>query len=194
MTDLPCELVRDLLPTYLDGLASEVSAGLIEAHLASCPDCRAALERMRESPFPSDKDRFEVDFLKKNRRHTRLVAVIGFLSALLLVLCAGLLKSYVIGEEASIAGNSGLATELVVNPYSVGAAGSLQPFSGKSVRSVRIREVEPGSVVVCVRVVKESFLFTDKEFRTVYHTQTPVERVVWSDYWLWEHGEYRPRI
>ena len=194
MTALPCEIVRDLLPTYLDALTSEVSAEWIEAHLASCPDCCAALERMRESTPPAAAERAELDFLKKNRRHTRLVAVVGFLSALLLMLCAGLLKNYVIGEEASIAGNSGLATELVVNPYSVGAAGSLRPFSGKSVRSVRIREVEPGSVMVRVRVVKESFLFADKEFRTVYHTQTPVERVVWSDYWLWEHGEYRPRI
>ena len=192
MTDLPCEIVRDLLPTYLDSLTSEASAALLEAHLAACPDCRAALERMRESTPPAAAERTELDFLKKNRRHTRLVAVVGFLSALLLVLCTGLLKSFVIGEEASIAGNSGLATELVVNPYSVGAAGSLQPFSGKSIRSVRIWEVEPGSVVVCVRVVKESFLFTGKEFRTVYHTQTPVERVEWSDYWLWEHGEYLP--
>ena len=192
MTDLPCEIVRDLLPTYLDSLTSEASAALLEAHLAACPDCRAALERMRESTPPAAAERTELDFLKKNRRHTRLVAVVGFLSALLLVLCTGLLKSFVIGEEASIAGNSGLATELVVNPYSVGAAGSLQPFSGKSIRSVRIWEVEPGSVVVCVRVVKESFLFTGKEFRTVYHTQTPVERVEWSDYWLWEHGKYLP--
>lgn len=192
MTDLPCEIVRDLLPTYLDSLTSEASAALLEAHLAACPDCRAALERMRESTPPAAAERTELDFLKKNRRHTRLVAVVGFLSALLLVLCTGLLKSFVIGEEASIAGNSGLATELVVNPYSVGAAGSLQPFSGKSIRSVRIWEVEPGSVVVCVRVVKESFLFTGKEFRTVYHTQTPVERVEWSDYWLWDHGEYLP--
>ena len=192
MTDLPCEIVRDLLPTYLDSLTSEASAALLEAHLAACPDCRAALERMRESTPPAAAERAELDFLKKNRRHTRLVAVVGFLSALLLVLCTGLLKSFVIGEEASIDGNSGLATELVVNPYSVGAAGSLQPFSGKSIRSVRIWEVEPGSVVVCVRVVKESFLFTGKEFRTVYHTQTPVERVEWSDYWLWDHGEYLP--
>ena len=192
MTDLPCEIVRDLLPTYLDSLTSEASAALLEAHLAACPDCRAALERMRESTPPAAAERTELDFLKKNRRHTRLVAVVGFLSALLLVLCTGLLKSFVIGEEASIAGNSGLATELVVNPYSVGAAGSLQPFSGKSIRSVRIWEIEPGSVVVCVRVVKESFLFTGKEFRTVYHTQTPVERVEWSDYWLWDHGEYLP--
>lgn len=192
MTDLPCEIVRDLLPTYLDSLTSEASAALLEAHLAACPDCRAALERMRESTPPAAAERTELDFLKKNRRHTRLVAVVGFLSALLLVLCTGLLKSFVIGEEASIAGNSGLATELVVNPYSVGAAGSLQPFSGKSIRSVHIQEIEPGSVEVRVRVVKESFLFTDKEFRTVYHTQTPVERVEWSDYWLWEHGKYLP--
>ena len=40
-------IIRDLLPIYADGLESEESRALIEAHLADCPDCRAQLERMR---------------------------------------------------------------------------------------------------------------------------------------------------
>ena len=48
MQNLPCEVVRDLLPSYVDGLTSETTTALVEAHLDTCPDCRAALAVMRE--------------------------------------------------------------------------------------------------------------------------------------------------
>lgn len=40
---LPCELVRDLLPLYHDGVCGETSKTLVEAHLKECPDCAKAL-------------------------------------------------------------------------------------------------------------------------------------------------------
>ena len=40
---LTCGIARDLLPLYLDGLTSPESAAALEAHLASCPDCRGSL-------------------------------------------------------------------------------------------------------------------------------------------------------
>ena len=47
MTNLPCEVVRDLLPSYVDGLTSETTGALVEAHVAGCGACRAALQAMR---------------------------------------------------------------------------------------------------------------------------------------------------
>lgn len=40
---IPCEMVRDLLPLYHDGVCSEVSNTLVEAHLQECGDCREVL-------------------------------------------------------------------------------------------------------------------------------------------------------
>lgn len=40
---LPCELIRDLLPLYHDGVCGETSKTLIEAHLKECPHCAKAL-------------------------------------------------------------------------------------------------------------------------------------------------------
>ena len=193
MNELPCEVVRDLLPSYLDDLTGETSNALLEAHLSSCSECRAALSAMRETiGAPAPAERPELDYLKKQRRHTRLVGLCGFLAALLLFLCAGLVRVYVVGEEASIAGRSGLATELDVGVYSVTAHGSLPALGGKSIRSVRMTEPAPGYVVIAVRVVPESFLFRAREFHTTYHTKAPVTRVEWSDYWLWADGQYIP--
>ena len=45
-----CEVIRDLLPLYTDNLTSPTTNQLIEEHLASCPECSAYLEDLRNSP------------------------------------------------------------------------------------------------------------------------------------------------
>ena len=66
-----CDVVRDLLPLYVDGLASEGSTALIKEHVEVCADCRAQLERMRT---PLEEGSAEAaDYKKalvKQKRHT----------------------------------------------------------------------------------------------------------------------------
>ena len=47
--DLACEVVRDLLPSYIDGLTSEETSALIEAHLGECEACREAHRAIHSS-------------------------------------------------------------------------------------------------------------------------------------------------
>lgn len=51
MTDkkLPCDVVQDLLPLYVDGVCSADSRQLVDAHLAECDDCRKVLADLQES-------------------------------------------------------------------------------------------------------------------------------------------------
>ena len=44
--DFDCDLIRDLLPLYLDGVCSDASRRAVKAHLAGCADCRRALAEM----------------------------------------------------------------------------------------------------------------------------------------------------
>ena len=46
--DLTCGVVRDLLPSYADGIAGEETVAAVERHMAECEECRAALHRMKE--------------------------------------------------------------------------------------------------------------------------------------------------
>lgn len=43
---LPCELIRDLLPLYHDGVCSDVSRQTVEAHLQECESCRKLLREL----------------------------------------------------------------------------------------------------------------------------------------------------
>lgn len=44
-----CDIIRDLLPLYCDGVCSEATRLTVEAHIASCESCRSELHAMREA-------------------------------------------------------------------------------------------------------------------------------------------------
>lgn len=87
-TNLPCEVVRDLLPSYKDGLTSEVTNEAVEEHLAGCEECSQTLERMCDPIEPAvvqpegDKT---IDFLKKVRRVDRWKIIAACVAVLVLV-------------------------------------------------------------------------------------------------------------
>lgn len=53
--ELDCEIVRDLLPLYNDGVVSETTAGAVGQHLESCPSCKAEYEAIK-TEFSPDKE------------------------------------------------------------------------------------------------------------------------------------------
>lgn len=49
---LPCEMVRDLLPMYEEGMCSPASRAAVEEHLRDCVACQAQLQGIRSLPQP----------------------------------------------------------------------------------------------------------------------------------------------
>lgn len=45
---ISCDIIKDLLPLYVDGACSKESAKLVEEHLKECPDCTNELGRLKE--------------------------------------------------------------------------------------------------------------------------------------------------
>ena len=48
MNKIPCEVIRDLFPSYIDELTSKVTNDIIEEHNKNCPECAKILESMKE--------------------------------------------------------------------------------------------------------------------------------------------------
>ena len=44
---LPCTVMEDVLPIYLDGICADETEALVQEHLSQCPKCRQMLEKMR---------------------------------------------------------------------------------------------------------------------------------------------------
>ena len=74
---MKCEIIRDLLPSYVDGLTSEESNREITAHVAECAPCKEILEQMQEEmQTKEEKEGQKINpFRKFNRRMMSAVAV-----------------------------------------------------------------------------------------------------------------------
>lgn len=45
---ITCDVIQDLMPSYIDGILSEDSKVLVEEHMGTCQECRKMLEIMKE--------------------------------------------------------------------------------------------------------------------------------------------------
>ncbi|MBR1724428.1 MAG: zf-HC2 domain-containing protein [Ruminococcus sp.] len=88
--ELKCEIVRDLLPLYHDGVVSDVTRSEIERHLAWCQPCMAEYESLRqelpvsEKPAGSSGKRF-AGMLKKLRKKRVLITAAVSLASVAVV-------------------------------------------------------------------------------------------------------------
>ena len=53
---LRCEIVQDLLPSYVDGLTSDETNEAIKDHLADCVSCRDMYERMKADETSAEEN------------------------------------------------------------------------------------------------------------------------------------------
>jgi len=104
-----CDLMRDLLPLYLDGVCSEESRKAVEAHLSECPGCKEFYAAMGEAdgmeapppePRSADQERKKAASLravKKKLAQKQLLAALAAVAAVAAVVCAviGVLKNTV---------------------------------------------------------------------------------------------------
>ena len=99
--DLTCGVVRDLLPSYVEGLTSQETNVAVERHLADCQDCaRLRADLTGETADPAEESK-EVDYLKKVKRRGRRRVVMA-VAVTVLVLALGIAaKLFIIGAPAN---------------------------------------------------------------------------------------------
>ena len=87
--ELECEIVRDLLPLYVDKMASDVSKESIRRHLEHCADCNEIYRRMtfhlEEEKRPSEVGDVK-RFLNKTKKMYLLYGL-GCLSFIAILIC-----------------------------------------------------------------------------------------------------------
>lgn len=182
--ELPCAIVEDLLPAYVEGLTSEETTAAVEAHLASCPACAAKRAAMgaEEGPSPEEaaETAREVDYLKAVRRRSRRRVAAAILCTVLVLLLGFAAKIFVIGTPLNPGG-------VAVDTQEEGGAlqvGISSLGSGNAFRDWTV-DNQDGVVVITARSVLVSPLFRDGT-GTV---EVPLEGV--TEIWLGQAGEGR---
>lgn len=68
--EIDCNVIQDLMPSYLDAICSEESRSLVDMHLKNCTQCRARLELLRNTELTDEMGESEkVSYLRKVKRH-----------------------------------------------------------------------------------------------------------------------------
>ena len=81
-----CAVVRDLLPSYLDGLTEGATNLFVEQHLAECAECRKVKRNMLEIISPAEQAQAEfLDRLRRERERGKKRAWLIALSVLLIL-------------------------------------------------------------------------------------------------------------
>lgn len=81
--DNACDVVRDLLPLYVDGVCSDASREMIDGHIGTCSACADVLARLRNSACEDSLRRETANVLAPRRWRNRVFAVSCALAAFL---------------------------------------------------------------------------------------------------------------
>ena len=197
--DLTCGVVRDLLPSYVEGLTSEETNRAVEAHLASCPDCAARRDAMAAPEEAAAEQSREVCCLKTVKRRSGRRVGIASVCTMLLILAGFALKIFVIGSPAQegelIASGfeeeNGVLCLSITTPYSATAYRGWTVDISDGVANIGARSVlvsplfpDGGDTVevpldgveevrLCGRVVWQDGVAIQHETARLYETRTP---------------------
>lgn len=100
---IPCEVVQDLLPLYVDGVTNEVTTEMVKEHIGQCTSCREEYDVLC-TEFPQDeaentktKGKFDAMMKIMRRRRVRVTILTVLITCLL---CGGV--GYVVSEVRMI--------------------------------------------------------------------------------------------
>lgn len=103
--NISCDIIKDLLPGYIDGILSEAGTSAVKEHLQECENCGKTYLEMREELTAGEKEAEQIalDGFKKMRRRTKRlkIAVWTVTGLLFFLLLSFFVKIFVIGEPLS---------------------------------------------------------------------------------------------
>ena len=197
--DLTCAVVRDLLPSYVEGLTSDETNKAVEAHLSACPDCTARKNAMTAEPAETAEQGREVDYLKTVKRKSGRRVVAAVLCTVLLIAAGFAAKIFIIGTPAQegelfvaeAVEENGILRLSISTPSSATAywgwkVDTADGVANISARSVLVSPLFPngggtvevpldgiGEVWLCGRVVWQDGILIQERVARLYEARTP---------------------
>ena len=186
MSKLPCEVVKDLFPSYIDELTSEVTNDLVKEHTAECEECRRTLESMKspEAEPEEEPQKKEIDYLKKTRKKNRKNVLVAILVVLAVVLGGLGVKHYFIGNTIS---HEYVNCIVQVKGKELNAI-CLTYDENMFISGIDFKE-EDGIIDISCKAVKRKNVDVDGA-RNAYVAENTIKEVRMGDRILWVNGEH----
>lgn len=182
---LPCELIRDLFPSYIDDLTSDVTNEFVEEHLSECEACRCVLESMKEPSAEAvdTESRQEIDFLKKTRKKMERIIFGSILTAAAVITIVLLAKFFLIGTHVY---SEYVACDVRVDGDVLTLSGAIYD-ENLGISSIEFTE-DDGVVTASFKSVQKS-LFHSGDFEETYTAGAEITEVRLDDRIIWSQGK-----
>lgn len=183
--ELPCAIVRDLLPSYAESLTEAETTAAVKDHLETCEDCRRRYETMTGGdPVPPDTER-EVDYLKNLRRKNTKKVVTAVVLTLALVLAGVYAKLFWIGSPCD---GSSVALDAELSQDHTGLELRLEEMnSGSAITKLKV-ETKDGVARVTGREVLINPFHSRDEANVLTLPLDGVRRVEAFGTTIWQDG------
>lgn len=94
-----CEIIKDLLPNYVENLVSETTKEYVEQHISNCSECREILDNMKRDKIVEHKEFYneeqaEIKNIKKYRRKSILTKLMILILIIVVISGAGIFSKY----------------------------------------------------------------------------------------------------
>lgn len=74
MKEISCNIIRDILPLYVDGVVSDDTKEMVEEHLERCEKCIKEVKLMKQEIYiPAEKEGTFIKSFKKKWRNKKLI-------------------------------------------------------------------------------------------------------------------------
>lgn len=104
---ITCEVIKDLMPSYVDGICSQDSRKLVAGHAESCGQCRKMLELLEKTTITSDKTETEqLNYMQRVKQSYHNKSLTGFR---LLTIVVSAIMFYVLLNVLAFSGLSNTA-------------------------------------------------------------------------------------
>ena len=79
MKEINCNIIRDILPLYVDDVVSDDTKKMVEEHLKNCEECSKEVELMKNEIYiPAEKEASIIKNFKKKWRNKKLIIEASF--------------------------------------------------------------------------------------------------------------------
>ena len=107
MDKISCNIIKDILPLYVDEVVSEDTRNMISEHMEHCADCRKKCEEMRgHVSIPMENSAKPLKKFKRAWKRKKIVLVCSTLIAAIAIMCcaAFAVEHFVYQEKIAING------------------------------------------------------------------------------------------
>ncbi len=185
--ELTCEIVEDLLPSYVEELTNDVTNEAVRVHMETCETCREKLETIKEPVLQEETvEEKEIDYLKKTRRGYHKKAIIGVAITAMALLLFFLVRTSVVSTGVEDSSLIDCTIKVDETEKFVYFCGNLVD-SSKGIADVSY-EMEDGVLEISVRQTWTPIFYKNAVAEHYYYegelTQVRVENRI-----VWDHGK-----